>query len=94
MTEEKFYDLLDEAGEIGPLTNNYFPTVEDMKAHKVSENIDTYMPILMYLSGDPYRDTDLKNDPGYKQSVAYAKKVLYSYDNFDKPDSSSKKGKK
>lgn len=80
MKEQKFYRMCDIAESSGDETNGYLPTVDELKAHHVDTNIPKYMALLIYFASDPFTRLGMpdKNDPEYKETVKYAKKLLYT----------------
>ncbi len=81
ITEGKFFRILDAVEEIGNVTEGYFPTVEEIMHFKANENIEKNLVILAYYASDPFKRLNLqeKDDPEYKRTVSYCKKLLYSY---------------
>lgn len=86
MTEERYDRLLDIADTLGDETEGYFPTVDEMMRQRIEETIlkhsDRYLPILLYMSGDPLSRTDnaMKDSAEYKEAVKYARDILYKYE--------------
>ena len=61
------------------MTDGYYPTVEDLKAHGVEENAEKYRVILAYYASDPLTRTkhEYANDQPYKDVVRYCKMLMY-----------------
>ena len=80
MNEREFYTLCDMAEESGDETNGYFPTVNELKAHHVEDNLPKFLALLIYFASDPFARLGMpdKNDPEYRETVKYAKKLLYT----------------
>ena len=76
---EEFMKLLDIVEEFNEVTNGYFPTVEELKAHKVEEHINEFLPILAYFASNPFErmGIDKKDDARYKETVSYCKRLAY-----------------
>lgn len=81
--EDYFYklcDAIDElSDEIKNITDMYFPTVEEIKAHHVEKNINKFLPLIMYFSTDPLKDVNGFEDEiaeEYKKSVEYCKNLI------------------
>ena len=79
MKERDFYKMCDIVEEFGNVTDNYYPTVEELKKHDVEKNIEKFLPLLTYFSTDPFERHDLeeKFDKEYKDTVRYCKKIMY-----------------
>lgn len=71
MKESTFYELEDFVQKLQNVTNGYYPTVATLKAHKVEEKIEKYLPIIMYFASDPLRK-EIKEEQ-YKETVKYCK---------------------
>lgn len=81
MTEQNFYRMLDIAEAFNDVSEGYYPTVEELKAHDVENNIDKFLVILAYFASDPFTKQDIegKHDEEYLKTVKYSKKLLYNY---------------
>ena len=80
MKEKDFYRLCEIVEDMGDIVNEYYPTVEELKAHRVQERIEKFLPLLAYYAADPFKDTDSENNmqEDYKETVKYCKKLLYT----------------
>jgi hypothetical protein len=78
MKEKEFYSLFDKVENLDDPTAGYYPTVDELLENNVEEHMDVYAPLLVYFSNDPFKGSDsaIADDPDYKETVEYAKRVL------------------
>ncbi len=78
--ESEFLKMCDIVDELRTLTDGYYPTVDELKAHKVEENIEKYLLILVYYANDPLTraGSDTCKEEDYKETVSYCKRLVYT----------------
>lgn len=79
MNEKTFYDLCDKADELnGDLSLGYFPTIEELEKHDVSNNFEKFAPVIIYFASNPFSRSESLDaeDPDYLKTVKYCKKIL------------------
>ena len=65
------------------IEDRFFPTVEELKAYNIEQNIEKFLPLLLYFSQNPYssemeREANwIRNE--YKNTISYVNSILYSY---------------
>lgn len=81
MEESKFYDICDAMEKVEVTTDHYFPTVEEIKEHDVENNLEKYLPMLIFFSEDPFAregiELDEFEEKEYKEMVSYVKRIIY-----------------
>lgn len=77
MKEEQFYKVCDKVDMLPKdFTEEYYPTVEEIKKYNIRNDIKRYLPIIMYFSTNPYSGTDIEDEEEYIKTVAYCKNLL------------------
>ena len=80
MEEKKFYKLCDKIEELpDDFTKGYYPTVEELENHKVQDNLEEYLPIILYISKNPYKDKYVENEEEYQKSVKYCRDLVSKF---------------
>lgn len=81
MAEDRFIEMCEfmTAKNFGDPADGYYPTVEELKAHNVEENVEKYKYFLAFLANDPYADTCIASEEEYIETVRYCKKVINNY---------------
>ncbi len=81
ITEQKFEDLHAAVEKLDNFTEGYYPTVKTLKLYNAEDNLEKYLPFLLYLSLDPYADNEeISQREDYREMVKYVKKLLYNLD--------------
>lgn len=59
------------------MTSGYYPLVRELEAMNIKANLARYKDILLYFAADPFSlmDNDAKDDPDYRETVEYCKKI-------------------
>ena len=80
--ESDFLKMCDIVNELREFTDGYYPTVEEMKAHKVEENIEKYLLILVFFAEDPLTKLGhaSSQEADYKETVSFCKRLIYKLD--------------
>lgn len=79
---------IDEAYDLGAdqkylfSMRNLFPTIEELKAHKVEENLEKYLPYLLFY----YKRRIRTKDPEYAKSMAFLRDLLKKNVRFSKEE--------
>ena len=82
ITENDFFYMCDVVDMIPPMEDKYFPRIEELKKHNVEDNLDNFLPMLIYYSNDPLKNTDMDTvtKEEYRKSIKYIKKIIYGID--------------
>ncbi|MBO4847219.1 MAG: hypothetical protein J5525_13115 [Lachnospiraceae bacterium] len=81
--EDAFYNLCDAAESVDSrLLGNYFPTVEELIAHKIDQFPARFLPTIVYFAQDPYKDKEMSDEAReeYDKTVQYLKKFISELD--------------
>ena len=78
MDEEKFYNMCDIVESFNDVTGGYYPTVEELRAHNVEDNMETSLPFITYFASDPLRRAGSSDaeDKDYQETVKYCKMLM------------------
>ena len=82
ISEKKFYeicDIMEELAKENPnRTNDYFPTIEVIKLHRMDQKVEEYLPFLAYFSSNPLKNTPMEDDERkeYEAMVKYVKELI------------------
>lgn len=78
ITENEFYELLDEVETYGNITNGWYPYVRELKEKKVENNMTKFKNLVFFFASDPFKRMNIsaKEDKEYKETVKYCKKIV------------------
>ncbi len=80
MKASQFYQLCDMIDSLDKeITNMYFPTVNELKNHHVEKDIRKFLPILLFFSNNPFKNSDFIGDEdreSYEEMVKYVNELI------------------
>lgn len=81
MKEDKFFEMCDIMEEEAEMAyDKYFPTVDEIKSHNVEQNLEKYLPMLLYFSNDPFEkegiELDENEQDAYYEMIDYVNELI------------------
>lgn len=79
MNELEFYKMVDVIGMLTKqnITRGWYPTMGEINAFNIEENMDRYTPLVIYFANDPLSNM-LEEKEEYDEIVKYCKKLVSS----------------
>lgn len=80
MSIEDFDTMIDDVENMGDITEDYYPTVEELRQYDRNLLKEKFLPIIAYFASNPFkRSGATANDvKSYMNTVSFCKRFLYS----------------
>ena len=80
INENNFYNMCDIIEDIEPeVLEGYYPTVTELIAHRVEENVEKYLPLLLMFASNPFKnkfDDNTEEKKEYDAAVKYIQEIV------------------